>query len=209
MSNRTNTNRIIQDLIHTLNIYDDNINNIYTILSNINNERRHINRSINHYLNTLDSNDFQENENNYSTNSILSNNIFNRDISNDILDGNGLNNDNLDNDNLDNNNINENINIIDTFSNNFIHLLETYYLPVMVRPSDRQIELSTRKLLYKDIIDPVNESCPISMENFNPNDNVTQILYCGHIFKTGLLNYWFREHVICPICRYDIRNYNN
>ena len=36
---------------------------------------------------------------------------------------------------------------------------------------------------------------------------VTIIKYCGHVFKTNLINQWFETNVRCPICRYDIRNY--
>ena len=37
---------------------------------------------------------------------------------------------------------------------------------------------------------------------------VSVIRYCGHIFKTDELNTWFRSNCRCPVCRYDIRNYN-
>ena len=38
---------------------------------------------------------------------------------------------------------------------------------------------------------------------------VSVIRVCGHIFKTEDLNTWFRSNCKCPICRYDIRNYNS
>jgi hypothetical protein len=37
---------------------------------------------------------------------------------------------------------------------------------------------------------------------------VTVIRHCGHIFNTEQLNTWFRSHCACPVCRYDIRNFN-
>ena len=46
------------------------------------------------------------------------------------------------------------------------------------------------------------------MERFNDSDNVSIIRECGHIFSTQEINLWFRSNCRCPICRYDIRNYN-
>ncbi len=37
---------------------------------------------------------------------------------------------------------------------------------------------------------------------------VTVIRYCGHIFNSDEVNRWFRTNCRCPVCRYDIRNYN-
>ena len=37
---------------------------------------------------------------------------------------------------------------------------------------------------------------------------VSVIRQCNHIFKTEELNTWFRSNCRCPVCRYDIRNYN-
>jgi hypothetical protein len=58
-------------------------------------------------------------------------------------------------------------------------------------------------------VSPRNRSCPISLENFNDNDMVSVIRYCGHIFNTEQLNTWFRSNCRCPVCRYDIRRYNS
>lgn len=70
-----------------------------------------------------------------------------------------------------------------------------------------QIEIATRTVSYSDIEEPVNSSCPISLDIFNKNDNVTLIKQCGHIFNSELLNTWFQNNCACPICRYDIRSY--
>ena len=34
-----------------------------------------------------------------------------------------------------------------------------------------------------------------------------QIIHCGHIFIPHQLNRWFQNNVRCPVCRYDIRDY--
>jgi hypothetical protein len=46
------------------------------------------------------------------------------------------------------------------------------------------------------------------MEDFNDNDMVTVIRHCGHTFHTESLLNWFRTNCRCPVCRYDIRDYN-
>jgi len=84
-------------------------------------------------------------------------------------------------------------------------ILDTFFSSVSVYPSEQQIQHSVRILKYNEIENPLNLSCPISLENFNQEDEVCQIIYCGHIFNTGPLNEWFRSNVRCPVCRYDIR----
>lgn len=85
--------------------------------------------------------------------------------------------------------------------------LLNFYDTVPVYPTPDQINNGTRRVLYSNIENPLNSSCPITLENFDDADNVTQILGCGHIFNHESLNSWFRNHVRCPVCRYDIRNY--
>ena len=46
------------------------------------------------------------------------------------------------------------------------------------------------------------------MERFIDSDSVCVIRECGHIFSTQELQLWFRSNCRCPVCRYDIRNYN-
>jgi len=84
-----------------------------------------------------------------------------------------------------------------------------FFDPVEVFPTASQIEIATRCVRYCDIVSPRNIQCPISLENFNDNDTVTVIRYCGHIFNTEQLNTWFRSNCRCPICRYDVRTYNS
>ena len=86
--------------------------------------------------------------------------------------------------------------------------LNEFFEPVQVFPSARQIEYATRILPYSEIQNPINESCPISLERFQPNDNVLRILYCGHIYRIDSINNWFRSNCRCPVCRYDIRQFN-
>lgn len=84
-------------------------------------------------------------------------------------------------------------------------ILDTFFSPISVYPTSQQIQNSVRILKYNEIQNPLNLSCPISLESFDELDEVSQIIYCGHIFNTGSLNQWFRNNVRCPVCRYDIR----
>tara|TARA_Y100000389_G_scaffold51462_1_gene47158 strand:- start:1344 stop:2015 length:672 start_codon:yes stop_codon:yes gene_type:complete len=57
---------------------------------------------------------------------------------------------------------------------------------------------------YKDIINPINDKCGISQEDFVEDDVVGIFKICGHIFtKDNLLN-WSRRHLSCPNCRNNL-----
>ena len=60
--------------------------------------------------------------------------------------------------------------------------------------------------MYNEVINPLNSSCPITLERFENNTECTQIIGCGHLFNRDGLNSWLNANVRCPICRYDIRN---
>jgi len=94
-------------------------------------------------------------------------------------------------------------------NNVFTNLFQNFFDPVIVYPTPSQIETATRRVLYRDIVSPINSSCPISMDNFNDNDTVTIIRHCGHIFNSDEFITWFHSNCRCPVCRYDIRNYNS
>jgi Ring finger domain len=76
----------------------------------------------------------------------------------------------------------------------------------VVRPSPLQIHNAITNRDYHTISNPLNESCPISLDSFQQNDRVSQINNCGHIFNSNELYRWFETNVHCPICRYDIRD---
>lgn len=75
-------------------------------------------------------------------------------------------------------------------------------------PTLTQINNASREIVYSDIENPITEVCPISLNRFQPTDIVRQIHHCGHIFGTSDFNAWFLRSSFCPVCRYDIRNYN-
>jgi hypothetical protein len=83
-----------------------------------------------------------------------------------------------------------------------------FFNNVPIVPTQQQINNATRNLLYSNILNPNNTTCPISLDIFNDTDNVTIIRHCRHIFKTPSIMNWFNTSCLCPICRYDIRTYN-
>jgi len=77
----------------------------------------------------------------------------------------------------------------------------------ILRPTSEQINSASRLVRYDDIENPSSEICSISLQEFNNDDQVRQILYCGHIFHENSLQEWFTRNTVCPLCRYDIRDY--
>jgi hypothetical protein len=100
-----------------------------------------------------------------------------------------------------NNNTNNNTNRI--FQNIFTRI----YDDVIVRPTTHQINNATENVVFSQITNPINNNCPITLERFSSEDQVTRIRHCGHIFNPQSLISWFGNNVRCPVCRYDIRDH--
>jgi hypothetical protein len=83
------------------------------------------------------------------------------------------------------------------------------YLPTQIGvPSPQHINDAIRIVRHGDLLDrETHDRCPISWAQFEENEQVTQIIQCGHVFKSSELARWFRTSAQCPICRYDIRTY--
>jgi len=88
-------------------------------------------------------------------------------------------------------------------------LLQTFMSPIVISPAQVEIENATSLIRFSEIENPLNNSCPISLEPFIQDETVTMIKYCGHIFKTCEIQHWFTTNVRCPVCRYDIRTFRN
>jgi hypothetical protein len=86
-------------------------------------------------------------------------------------------------------------------------LMGNFNDPVNVVATPQQISTATRQLLYENIETPTNDRCPICLEVFQPNSEVTQINNCRHIFNRAELATWFETNVRCPVCRFDIRDH--
>jgi hypothetical protein len=106
-----------------------------------------------------------------------------------------------------NNNRNNSLRSDAPYSTSTSNLFRTFLNSVPIVPTSQQIARATRQCQFLELADPPNERCPISLELFRPTDTVTQIIYCEHLFNPGQISTWFRSNVVCPVCRYDIRNY--
>lgn len=84
---------------------------------------------------------------------------------------------------------------------------ELFQTPVTIRPTNAQIETASRLVRYGNLDDPISPICPISLERFNSDDQVRELLPCRHIFHETPLRQWFEQSTRCPVCRYDIRDY--
>ena len=133
------------------------------------------------------------------------NNNNNRQRNSNLRNQNLINRNNIINDRIIYNDSNiPNSNLSSTFNSIFQNFLD----PVQIFPTQIQIENATRIVRFADIVRPINNSCPITLDNFGDNNSVSVIRHCNHIFNTDALNNWFRSNCRCPVCRYDIRNYN-
>tara|TARA_B110000503_G_C7156805_1_gene417717 strand:- start:186 stop:1166 length:981 start_codon:yes stop_codon:yes gene_type:complete len=75
-------------------------------------------------------------------------------------------------------------------------------------PTIRQFACATEPLRYDSSLHSVNISCPITLEEFQDNEFICRIKQCRHIFKVQPLQNWFSRNSYCPVCRYDIRTWN-
>jgi hypothetical protein len=80
---------------------------------------------------------------------------------------------------------------------------------VVVRPTQDQILAATEIISFDENASNNNTNCPITLEPFMHGERICKIKHCSHLFKQSALNDWFRRNVRCPVCRYDIRDYES
>ena len=83
-----------------------------------------------------------------------------------------------------------------------------FLAPVPVLPSHSEIINATEAIHFRNLESGHNQTCPITQQPFHENDRIIQIIPCGHCFNQRALLRWFEQSVRCPVCRYDIREYN-
>lgn len=76
---------------------------------------------------------------------------------------------------------------------------------VVVRPSEAQITRAIETFIYSTREE--SHTCPITLEPIQYGDEVCRIRHCSHMFKRSAIEGWFLQNVRCPVCRYDIRDY--
>jgi hypothetical protein len=110
-----------------------------------------------------------------------------------------LNNEN--NDNIDRTNSR---NIIESITESILFaIIDISYNNIIEEEplTTQEINTHIKCCQYKDIINPVNTSCPITLDAFQLNTNVMQLLHCGHIFTETELRRWLINKRRCPMCR--------
>jgi ribosomal protein S14 len=93
-------------------------------------------------------------------------------------------------------------NLASSFLETFI---DEFLNPVSTAPTNDQIQEATTSITYREITNPVNTNCPISLNTFQPEDIILQINRCRHNYTPSSLLEWFRSNNHCPLCRIDIR----
>jgi hypothetical protein len=83
--------------------------------------------------------------------------------------------------------------------------VNSFYENVPVVATRSQILASTRVVSFSQIENPLNTSCPVTLDRFQPESRVTQLISCGHIFTPSGIDSWLQTNVRCPVCRNDIR----
>ena len=204
----SNEHLLLIDILNTM--YNDNLRQI-TNLTDSNNQIRNLIiqiLNINNHTRRNNNNIYRTNNNtNNNRNTFRDNNSSNGSLGRVYLNNIPYIVDNIEHLRIPINNNSRNINLNN--NNDFSRVLQSFFDPVEVYPTQSQIETATRRVRYCDIVSPKNTSCPILLTSFNDSDMVTVIRHCGHIFNTNELNTWFRNHCNCPVCRYDIRGDNS
>jgi hypothetical protein len=235
MSNQLN---LTSDERNILNTYINQYNQVQNQIAQLQESANSIHENMQIFISSLIRNNNQINNsrtntrnNSNSNNSNNTNNNINRNRNNNINTNNvrtsnqtqNLNQNNRSNYLRSNNNLLPLFNTIYEYSftldrdnlnldtnTNFNNLLNNFLnTSVVIRPTEQQIENASRLTRYESIQNPLSESCPISLERFEPNEVVRQIIPCGHIFCEDSFDEWFESNVRCPVCRYDIREYRN
>jgi hypothetical protein len=225
-TNTGNSNNLFSDMsnsdilfINILNtMYNDNLRSIHHLMD----QNTEITSQLIHIMNNrrnLNNSTFNTSENRQTNNRNYNRDRYSRRYRNNPIVENDNNNNNtqrrvyIDNipyyvDDLQLYTIPLNSSTSRNLGNQFSRVVNSFLEPINVTPTQSQIENATRNIVYGDILDPINNSCPISLEPFTDTSNVTMIRHCRHIFNTNSLMSWFNSNCKCPVCRYDIRNHN-
>ena len=198
------TNSHIDQLLDMLDEIRGNIVNVINISqprnSRINRHTRNSNVNLNRLINQ-GFNNRQRNLVHYDYDNPINPHLYNTNRRNNGFNRNRQRNVNQ---NINTNtNQNSNTNEFSPFLRNFLNTI------IVVRPTEAQIQNASRIIRYADVDNPLSETCPISLEHFDENDMVRQLLHCGHLFHQPQFEEWFNSNTRCPVCRYDIRTNNS
>jgi hypothetical protein len=89
----------------------------------------------------------------------------------------------------------------DTFGNNLTIPRNIDMTPVIIRPSQQQIDQNTTI----EIVDAEEDMCPICQDAMEAGSEARTLNACDHRFHIGCIDTWFQRNVHCPVCRHDVR----
>lgn len=110
--------------------------------------------------------------------------------------------------------VNEMTGIYDDIYSTLRNIIRPDLEPVIVRPTQQQINTATTLSLYTKTNEnesegegvPDDELCTICQDEYVDGQAVRKINHCLHSFHKSCIDEWFEQNVHCPICRYDIRD---
>ena len=98
---------------------------------------------------------------------------------------------------------------VETNTNRGAELSTEYFEELSLRNLKNIISTNITECTYCSINEPLNESCSITHEEFIPENRVTKINGCQHIFNSKAINDWLINHQTCLNCRYNILTDSN
>lgn len=81
----------------------------------------------------------------------------------------------------------------------------TFPPPTSQRLSTAEMYRVTETFNYTEGSIPNSNVCPITLDEFETGEALSQIRNCRHTFKKRALFHWFTLSVECPVCRQDVR----
>ncbi len=57
---------------------------------------------------------------------------------------------------------------------------------------------------FRELENPPTNTCSITLEQFDDDDDILQIRNCSHYFKCDALITWLTSNNICPVCRRSV-----
>ena len=70
--------------------------------------------------------------------------------------------------------------------------------------TETQLQQHTQIIQYSSSLS--EPRCYITHDQFVENEDVCQIISCGHYFKPNAIKRWLENNTTCPVCRLDLTN---
>ena len=202
----------INNYIHTMNRNINYFNESNTIIRNMSNELNNMHRNLDYYYYNL----YRNNNIAYSRDYREYYNNLNLNLNNNQEEANNEEaNEEANNEQANNEQANEEAN--NQEENNEEEANETYQYLNTLNPRDEEnykilSNENIDKLIsdnvsfkkFNEIGNPLNDTCPISQDDLEADDDISIINHCGHIFKREPLENWLKQNHSCPSCRYNI-----